>query len=108
MGESGPVPECLTCDLQEMMPSLSSRPRCQFVDISMSKGGSYYTMSCKGPGIPYSCLHLTETNSLLSVWEDNAVLETIYSHLDGPVVRYLQVPVPGTDQKAQVKAFSNL
>ena len=67
--------ECLTCEQLEMVPSLQKRATCDFVSISMSKEGSYYMMDCKGPDVPYTCLHQSRTNSLLSVWSDNSVLE---------------------------------
>lgn len=105
LGQEDSAPECLSCNHQEMIPHLQQRKTCQFVEVAMSKSGSYYTMTCKGPGIPYSCLHHTQTNSLISVWEDNLDLEDTYSNVDSPVVEYTQVPVPGTTQQAQVVIY---
>ena len=75
--------QCLSCNTQEMLPKLRNRPKCQFISASMSKvtltsfqlfetlsifkGGSYYMMDCHGPGLPYSCLHKTASNSLMEV-----------------------------------------
>ena len=102
---ANPRAECLTCNTQEMMPQLRHREKCEFVDVKMSKDGSFYVMDCKGPGIPYSCLHHTATNTLLSVWSDNAALENRYSLLESATVRYEKVPVPGTNQQANVVLF---
>ena len=100
-----PEPNCLTCNEQETMPALKHRPRCEYVAVHMSKDGSYYVMDCKGPGIPYSCLHHTATNTLLSVWTDNESLENRFSLLDSSTVRYMKVPVPGSQQEASVMIY---
>jgi hypothetical protein len=62
-GLGGPVPE---------------RAACNFVSVKMSPDGSYYSMDCKGPDVPYSCVHHTATNSLTSVWADNRYLAARY------------------------------
>eukprot|EP00092_Neocalanus_flemingeri_P005220 GFUD01005613.1.p1 GENE.GFUD01005613.1~~GFUD01005613.1.p1 ORF type:complete len:872 (-),score=205.25 GFUD01005613.1:288-2903(-) len=100
-----PSNTCLTCNHQEMIPHLQHRPRCDFVSVSMSKGGSHYMMDCHGPGIPYSCLHTTQNNSLLSVWTGNNGLENIYNAIDSATVQYLEIGVEGSDQKAQVMLY---
>jgi len=97
-----PEPDCLTCQHNEVMTNLGHREKCDFVDIKMSDDGAYYVMDCKGPGIPYSCLHHTSTNTLLSVWMDNKNLENSYSLLDTSTVKYMKVPIPGTGQSANV------
>jgi len=100
-----PSNTCLTCNHQEMIPHLQHRTMCDFASISMSKDGSYYMMDCHGPGIPYSCLHHTETNSLLSVWSANNNLEDKFNAVDHAPVKYMEVDVDGSDQKAQVMLY---
>ena len=113
-----PEPTCLTCLHHAVAggvmtptgggnthPVLPDRAACDFVSVTMSPGGSYYSMDCKGPDVPYSCVHHTATNTLASVWTDNRFLAARYSLLDAPTVRYLSVPVPGSDQEAQVVVF---
>eukprot|EP00090_Calanus_glacialis_P028875 TRINITY_DN4629_c0_g1_i1.p1 TRINITY_DN4629_c0_g1~~TRINITY_DN4629_c0_g1_i1.p1 ORF type:complete len:673 (-),score=148.29 TRINITY_DN4629_c0_g1_i1:778-2796(-) len=100
-----PSNTCLTCNHQEMIPHLQHRKMCDFASISMSKDGSYYMMDCHGPGIPYSCLHHTETNSLLSVWSANNNLEDKVNAVDSAPVQFLEVAVDGSDQKAQVMLY---
>lgn len=97
-----PEADCLTCHHRELMPALRHRPRCEYVDVHMSKGGSYYVMECKGPGIPFSCLHHTATNTFLSLLVDNNNLENQFSILDSSRIQYMEVNVPGSAQKAQV------
>ena len=70
-----PDTECLSCRHQEMVPHLQHRQMCDFVEVDMSPGASYYALKCQGPGLPYSCIHKTKSNSLLSVWTDNLSLE---------------------------------
>ena len=100
-----PATICLTCNHQEMVPRLQHRKMCDYVSISMSKKGSYYMMDCKGPDIPYTCLHHTSSNSLLSVWNDNVELEDRLKDVDMPSVQYLDVGVDDSDQKAQVVLY---
>ena len=88
-----------------MLSYLQHRKMCDFASISMSKDGSYYMMDCHGPGIPYSCLHHTETNSLLSVWSANNNLEDKINAVDSAPVQFLEVAVDGSDQKAQVMLY---
>jgi len=105
LGSQGEEPECLTCNTQEMVPELRHRHKCQFVTTQLSAEGSYYAMDCGGPGIPYTCLHATEDNSLLGVWEPNSRLERIFSKVDSPTVQYRKISVPGTEQKARVMLY---
>lgn len=97
-----PEPDCLTCLHKDHVTELSHRPECDYVSASMSKDGTYYVMDCKGPGIPYSCLHHTASNTLLSIWTDNRILENRFSLLDVSSVKYMTVPVTGSTQEASV------
>ena len=83
-------------------------------------------MDCHGPGLPYSCLHKTASNSLMEVllhlhhltrlrrkesmlekvWEANSRLESSYRMIDAPTVQWTEVSVAGTQQKAQVNQLS--
>ena len=82
-------------------------------------------MDCHGPGLPYSCLHKTASNSLMEVllqlckimekreyappekvWEANSRLESSYRMIDSPTVQWTEVAVAGTQQKAQVNKLS--
>ena len=83
-------------------------------------------MDCHGPGLPYSCLHKTASNSLMEVmlqlhhlarlrskesmpdkvWEANSRLESSYRMIDAPTVQWTEVAVAGTQQKAQVNQLS--
>ena len=91
--------QCLTCS------PAPARQACGYAEVKMSKGGSYYAMDCRGPGIPYSCLHSTQDQAMLDSWADNADLRSRYTTLATPTVQYLQVPVKGTEQRAQVMLF---
>jgi len=99
---SQPDTECLSCRHQEMVPHLKQRENCDYVEVSMSWNNAYYVLKCQGPGLPYSCVHNTESNSLLSVWTDNLKLEKRLEKVSMPRVEYLEVPVAGSNQKAQV------
>jgi len=101
----GLVGECLTCRTQEVVLQLRDRPRCEYVRAMLSKGGSYYVLECHGPGIPHTCIHRTEDNVLLTVWEANSRLESAYSKVNSPTVEYREVSIPGTQQKAQVMLY---
>ena len=83
--------ECITCD-----------STCGYVDVTFSKAGSYFTVECKGPGVPFSSLHRTSDNAALIKWTDNKHLEAKVKGHQMPTVKYMQIPVQGTDQKAQV------
>jgi len=100
-----PESDCLTCHHKELMPHLLHRPKCEYVSVHMSKGGSYYVMECKGPGVPFTCLHHTATNTFLSLWVDNVNLENNFSIVDSSSVQYMEVAVPGSQQKAQVTVY---
>ena len=83
-------------------------------------------MDCHGPGLPYSCLHKTASNSLMEVmlqlhhlarlwskesmpekvWEANSRLESSYRMINAPTVQWTEVAVAGTQQKAQVNQLS--
>ena len=55
--EDGPDsgPECLSCGLKT--EEFSDREDCTYFEASMSPDGSHYVLICKGPDIPYVCIH---------------------------------------------------
>ena len=89
-----PGSECVTCDSQ-----------CQYASVTVSTHGSHYSIDCRGPGAPFSTVHRSRDNQALVRWTDNAALSKVMATVQMPRVQYLQVPVPGTDQKAQVVLY---
>ena len=85
---------CLTCDTG-----------CGFVASTFSPQGSYFSTDCKGPGIPYSNVHKVTDDQAIIRWTDNQKLRQRVSQVQMPRIEFLQVPVPGSDQKAQVQLF---
>ncbi len=92
--------QCLTCNLT--MSDLG-REKCTYYDVSMSKDGSFTSMNCLGPDIPYSCIHHTSSMQFLYTFETNRFLSNVVTKFDFPTVKFLDVPVSGSDQKARVK-----
>jgi len=86
--------ECLTCESS-----------CDFYEASFSNSGSYFTLECKGPGIPFSSVHKASDNMALIKWTDNRGLLSVTSKVQMPKIEYKEIPVIGTDQKAQVMLF---
>ena len=74
---------------------------CQYFDIVESLDGSHFVMSCQGPDVPYTCIHSTADNEIVSVWEDNSDLIKTIADVALPRVEFLEVPVPGQDLKVQ-------
>ena len=83
--------QCLTCN-----------STCGYVNVMFSKSGSYFTVDCKGPNIPFSTVHRASDNEALIKWTDNNHLQAKVKGYQMPNVMFMQVPVPGTEQKAQV------
>ena len=96
-------PECLSCNLSDASPL--HRRACEYYSVSMSKSGSFYSMTCKGPDIPYTCLHKTDTNRQVQIWDENQDLINRIDEVELPLVKFLEVPVPGSDLKAQVRMY---
>ena len=74
---------------------------CKYFDIEESLDGSYFAMSCQGPDTPYTCIHSTADNKIVSMWEDNLNLVKTTSDVALPTVKFLEVPVPGQELKVQ-------
>ena len=62
-------------------------------------------MTCKGPDVPYTCIHSTADNEMISVWEDNEDLVKTMSNVDLPSARIIEVPVPEQDLKVQARVY---
>ena len=86
--------ECLTCDSP-----------CGYVKVEPSSRGSYFSLECRGPGIPFVTVHRTTDNQAVISWTDNKPLLKLTKEKQMPTVEYMEVPVPNTDQKAQVMIF---
>ena len=97
------APVCITCNRSDMA-ELHRRP-CNFFKVDMSEDGSNFAMTCKGPDIPYTCLHNTESDSLISVYDDNERLVNRLTGTSFPKVVYMEVPLHNSAQKAQVKMY---
>ena len=78
---------------------------CKYFDIEESKDGSHFAMTCQGPDVPYTCIHSTADNEIVSVWEDNEDLVKTTSDVALPRVEYLEVPVPGQELKVQARMY---
>ena len=73
----------------------------------MSLDGTFMTMICKGPDVPYACIHphtpSDPKSQNIMTFETNPRIERLLETLDMPTIKFLEVPVSGTSQKAQVK-----
>ena len=85
---------CLSCDTG-----------CGFVSVTFSLGGSYFSADCKGPGIPLSTVHRVSDDKAVIQWTDNQKLRQKVNQVRMPRNDFLQVPIPGSDQRAQVQLF---
>ena len=56
-----------------------------------------------GPDIPYACIHHTASSHQILTFEVNQRLESALKNLDMPILRFLEIPVSESNQKAQVK-----
>ena len=98
---SSPVQaQCVTCN--RTMKDLSREP-CEYYDIEMSTEGSFMTMICRGPDVPYACIHHTSTAHYILTYNDNGGVERNLKYFDMPEPRFLEIPVSESDQKAQVR-----
>ena len=53
------------------MNDLPDRKECEYYDIEMSLDGSFMTMICQGPDIPYACIHHTPSSHFILTFETN-------------------------------------
>ena len=99
-GEAANGIECLTCNRTMDLP----REPCQYYDIKMSLDGSFMTMICQGPDIPYACIHSTTApDHNILTFETNPRVESTLQKYDMPRLQYLQIPVSDSSQEAQVQ-----
>ena len=86
--------QCLTCN-----------STCQYARVTFSSRGSYYSLECKGPTIPATTLFRTSDNTAVIRWTENLGLAKVVKKKQLPTIEYLTVPVPGSEQEAQVMMF---
>ncbi|XP_061908140.1 dipeptidyl peptidase 4-like isoform X1 [Entelurus aequoreus] len=79
--------QCLTCNL--------SRDNCQSNSAYFSHNASFYLMSCRGPGVPYSSLVDNRDGTELKRLEDNKEFIQLISHIQMPTMRRGTVKVAG-------------
>jgi hypothetical protein len=51
------------------------RDPCDYVEVTMSKNGTFYIMECEGPDLPWSCVHHTPTGKFLRPYETNVAVQ---------------------------------
>uniref|UniRef100_A0A672NYA8 Dipeptidyl peptidase 4-like n=1 Tax=Sinocyclocheilus grahami TaxID=75366 RepID=A0A672NYA8_SINGR len=72
--------ECLTCTL--------NADRCKYNSALFSTKGSYYLMSCSGPGLPLHTLRNSRDGTEVRVLEDNKDLENTLQDISMPSVTH--------------------
>lgn len=82
------IPVCLSCpnSTTDEMEYLHREP-CNYVDVKMSKNGTFYVMECDGPDVPWSCVHHTPTGKFLRAYETNQAVEVNHSKLSMHLLR---------------------
>ncbi|KAI5737154.1 hypothetical protein M8J76_010559 [Diaphorina citri] len=78
---------CLSCNYQKP---------CSYASAQFSKSFTYYTLICKGPGVPYAQVHYTyalRPSSPLLIWEDNQLLRQELEDYDLPNTQDIDVPL---------------
>ena len=79
---------------EEVLPIKQSLKGCLYNEAKFSKGMSYYTLDCKGPGIPKTLLFETKTNKQIAVLSSNSGLQKTVFNVSLPIVRRFNVPLP--------------
>uniref|UniRef100_A0A671T9A6 Dipeptidyl peptidase 4-like n=1 Tax=Sinocyclocheilus anshuiensis TaxID=1608454 RepID=A0A671T9A6_9TELE len=72
--------ECLTCTL--------NADRCKYNSALFSTEGTYYLMSCSGPGLPLHTLRNSQDGTEVKVLEDNKDLENALQNIAMPSVTH--------------------
>ena len=67
---------------------------------------SYYTLDCKGPGLPKVLLFETKTNKEIAVLNSNSGLNKTVSNMSLPIVRIFDVPLPTSSSLNEFSATS--
>ncbi|GAA6085940.1 dipeptidyl peptidase 4, partial [Tachysurus ichikawai] len=82
--------DCLTCTLME--------DRCKYNSAYFSPDGTYYRLSCSGPGLPlYTLRDSRGAGSEIRVLEDNKLLESILQNIAMPSVTHGTLKISGFD-----------
>jgi dipeptidyl aminopeptidase/acylaminoacyl peptidase len=92
-------PECLSCDKRDHFGL--GREECRYHSASLSKNASIFSLTCKGPGVPYTWLCSSQAVSdgdggqrrALRLYDDNKRAEMILKSVALPTVGLRQVPV---------------
>ncbi|KTG05367.1 hypothetical protein cypCar_00010574 [Cyprinus carpio] len=79
-GDSHSERECLTCTL--------NADRCKYNSALFSTKGTYYLMSCSGPGLPLHTLRNSRDGTEVRVLEDNKDLENTLQDIAMPSVMH--------------------
>ena len=64
---------------------------CRYFSSSFSHDLSFYSLNCRGPALPYSCICRTEDNQMLEVYDDNAGLQARLEGKRLPEIRMMEV-----------------
>ncbi|XP_071320716.1 dipeptidyl peptidase 4-like [Trachinotus anak] len=78
---------CLTCGLHG--------EKCQYNSAYFSHNGSFYRMSCSGPGVPYHSIVDNRDNKELKALEDNNAFSNLISGIQMPTMRRGTIKVAG-------------
>lgn len=96
---SSPQPKqayCITCGFKN-----DFNEDCNYNSAEMSKDGTYYVLTCGGPGIPQVTLHRASDHSRLRLIEDNQEVRERLLDRSLPLEKRLEIDVAG-GFKAQV------
>ncbi|TUB36335.1 Dipeptidyl peptidase 4 [Bagarius yarrelli] len=89
-GSTHSPPDCLTCTLME--------DRCKYNSAYFSTNGTYYRLSCSGPGLPlYTLRDSRGAGSEIRVLEDNKLLASILQDIAMPSVTHDTLKISGFD-----------
>lgn len=83
-------PVCLTCTMME--------DRCKYNSAYFSTDGTYYRLSCSGPGLPlYTLRDSRGAGAEIRVLEDNELLASILQNIAMPSVTHGTLKISGFD-----------
>ncbi|XP_014667249.1 PREDICTED: dipeptidyl aminopeptidase-like protein 6 isoform X2 [Priapulus caudatus] len=87
------TPVCLTCKLQD---------ECEYYSAYFSKDASYYTLYCRGPGVPKWTLHSIKDKEPLKVLYNYTELQQSVEQTALPKKIYFEVPIKNYVVNAQM------
>ncbi|XP_041057708.1 dipeptidyl peptidase 4 isoform X2 [Carcharodon carcharias] len=80
--------QCITCQLM--------KERCQYYSAQFSKNGSFYMLSCSGPGMPIFALYNATNDEVIKTLEDNKELEKDLQNIQMPSKILETIELDGT------------